>query len=164
MDIEFIKELICVVERSNLSRFQLETNGYKIYMTKGDSENSIVKGTDQDFNSGITGKQLKETINEICCTTPNDNSISTLNRDNKKCGVKTIKSLLVGVFYNYISKETDFQLRIGSKVKKGEILCIIIFLNIPIEIKSNIDGEIIDICVSEGQIVEYGQILFKVRF
>ncbi|MCB2312718.1 hypothetical protein LGL55_15695 [Clostridium tagluense] len=164
MDIEFIKELICMVERSNLSLFQLETNEYKIYMTKGDSKNTIIKESNQRFNWKITGKLLKENIDETCCTIPNDNLISTLNRDNKKDGVKAIKSLLVGVFYNYVSKENDFQLRIGSKVRKGEILCIIIFLNIPIEIKSDIDGEIIDICVNEGQIVEYGQILFKVRF
>lgn len=49
----------------------------------------------------------------------------------------------------------------GSKVKKGDVLCIIEAMKLMNEITAEEDGEIIDICATNGSVVEYGQILFK---
>ena len=164
IDIELIKKLIYMVDKSNLCLFELETNNIKIHMAKVDTKDVISKENDQDFKSKIKSKILRESKDEICCTSKYDASISTPSRDNKNDEIILIKSSLVGIFYDYIPKKNYFQLIIGAKVKKGQILGIIVYLNIPIEIISDSDGEIIDVCVKEGQMVEYGQTLFKIKF
>ena len=50
----------------------------------------------------------------------------------------------------------------GSKVKKGDVLCIIEAMKLMNEITAEQDGEVVDICVHSGDVVEFGQPLFKI--
>jgi len=74
-----------------------------------------------------------------------------------------IKSPLVGVYYAAPSPEAETFVSIGSKVKKGDVLCIIETMKLMNEITAEKDGEIIDICIKNGDIAEYGQVLFKMN-
>jgi len=74
-----------------------------------------------------------------------------------------IKSPLVGVYYAAPSPDAETFVSIGSKVKKGDILCIIETMKLMNEITAEQDGEIIDICIKNGDIAEYGQVLFKIQ-
>ena len=67
----------------------------------------------------------------------------------------------VGVFYASPSPTDPPFVTVGSKVKKGDVLCIIEAMKLMNEITAEEDGEIIDICATNGSVVEYGQILFK---
>lgn len=72
-----------------------------------------------------------------------------------------VRSPLVGVFYSSPSPDNAPYVTIGSKVKKGDILCIVETMKLMNEITAESDGEIVDICVKNGDITEYGQVLFK---
>ena len=72
-----------------------------------------------------------------------------------------IKSPLVGVYYAAPSPDAETFVSIGSKVKKGDVLCIIETMKLMNEITAEQDGEIMDICIKNGDIAEFGQILFK---
>ena len=72
-----------------------------------------------------------------------------------------IKSPMVGVFYTAPSPESDPFVTVGKRIKKGDVLCIIEAMKLMNEIVAEEDGEIVDICVANGDIVEYGQTLFK---
>ena len=50
---------------------------------------------------------------------------------------------------------------VGSRVKKGDVLCVVEAMKLMNEITADADGEVIDVCVQNGQVVEFGQILFK---
>ena len=50
---------------------------------------------------------------------------------------------------------------VGSKVKKGDVVCIVEAMKLMNEITAEFDGEVVDICVHNGDVVEYGQTLFK---
>lgn len=76
--------------------------------------------------------------------------------------LKEVKSPMVGMFYDSPSPEADPYVKIGNKVKKGDVLCVIEAMKLLNEITADADGEIADICVSNGQIVEYGQVLFRI--
>ena len=69
---------------------------------------------------------------------------------------------MVGVFYQAPSPEADPYVHVGSKVKKGDVLCVIEAMKLLNEITADTDGEIVDVCVENGQLVEYGQVLFKI--
>ena len=72
-----------------------------------------------------------------------------------------VKSPLVGVYYAAPSPDAETFVSIGSKVKKGDVLCIIETMKLMNEIMAEQDGEIVDICVKNGDIAEFGQVLFK---
>lgn len=75
--------------------------------------------------------------------------------------VVEIKSPLVGVFYVSPSPDAEPYVKIGDHVKKGDVLCIVEAMKLMNEITATQDGEIVDICVQSGNVVEYGQVLFK---
>lgn len=75
--------------------------------------------------------------------------------------VSEIITPLVGVFYSASSPDAEPYVEIGTKVKKGDVLCIVEAMKLMNEITADFDGEIVDICAENGQIVEYGQTLFK---
>jgi acetyl-CoA carboxylase biotin carboxyl carrier protein len=72
-----------------------------------------------------------------------------------------VKSPLVGVFYAAPAPEAEAFVKVGDKVKKGDVLCIVEAMKLMNEITSTHDGEIVDICITNGAVVEFGQTLFK---
>jgi acetyl-CoA carboxylase biotin carboxyl carrier protein len=72
-----------------------------------------------------------------------------------------IKSPLVGVFYAAPSPEAEPFVRVGGRVKKGDVLCIVEAMKLMNEITATRDGEIVDVCIQNGSVVEFGQTLFK---
>lgn len=76
---------------------------------------------------------------------------------------KTIDSPIVGTFYDAPSPEADVYVKVGDQVKKGDVVCIVEAMKLMNEIEAEIDGEIVEILVSNEGPVEYGQPLFKVK-
>jgi len=72
-----------------------------------------------------------------------------------------VKSPLVGVFYASPAPDAEPFVKVGDRVKKGEVLCIVEAMKLMNEITATHDGEIVDACVQNGAVVEYGQTLFK---
>ena len=75
--------------------------------------------------------------------------------------IHTIVAPMVGLFYAAPSPESEPFVKVEDKVKKGDTICIIEAMKLMNEITADRDGEIIDICVHNGDIVEYGQTIFK---
>ena len=86
----------------------------------------------------------------------------SLVSDTQKPG-KTITSPLVGVFYTAPSEDADPFVKAGDSVKKGQVVGIVEAMKLMNEIASNEDGVISEICVTDGQVVEYGTELFRIR-
>ncbi|NLT58698.1 MAG: acetyl-CoA carboxylase biotin carboxyl carrier protein [Clostridiales bacterium] len=76
--------------------------------------------------------------------------------------LKTVRSPLVGVFYAAPAPDAKPYVSVGSHVRKGDVLCIIEAMKLFNEITAECDGDIVDICVENGQLVEYAQELFKI--
>jgi len=74
-----------------------------------------------------------------------------------------IVSPMVGTFYQSPSPDIDAYVRAGSKVTKDSIVCIVEAMKLFNEIEAEVDGEIVEVLVKDGQLVEYGQPLFLVK-
>ena len=81
----------------------------------------------------------------------------------KDVGLEMIKSPLVGTFYATPSPDSEPFVEVGSKVEPQTVVCIVEAMKVMNEIKAEISGTIAQILVKNGQAVEYGQPLFKVR-
>ncbi len=74
-----------------------------------------------------------------------------------------IKSPIVGTFYATPSPKSKHYVEPGSTVKPQTVVCIIEAMKVMNEIKAETSGTIVEILVTNGQAVEYGQVLFKVK-
>lgn len=74
-----------------------------------------------------------------------------------------IKSPFVGTFYASASPEEPAFVKVGDKVKKGQILCILEAMKIMNEIECDVNGEIVEICLENESLVEFGQVIFRVK-
>lgn len=72
-------------------------------------------------------------------------------------------SPMVGVFYSAPSPQSKPFVEVGSRVKKGDVLCIVEAMKLMNEITAELDGEIVEVCAASGDVVEYGQTLFRIQ-
>ena len=75
---------------------------------------------------------------------------------------EAVASPMVGVFYAAPAPGAEPFVHVGSKVKKGETLCVIEAMKVMNEVTAEADGEVVDICVKDGDLVEYGCCLMKI--
>ena len=77
--------------------------------------------------------------------------------------VTIISSPMVGTFYGAPSPDSDSFVSIGEKISVGSVLCIIEAMKLMNEIESEVNGTVVDILVKDGEMVEYGTPLFKIK-
>ena len=75
----------------------------------------------------------------------------------------SVTSPIVGLFYAAPAENADPYVALGDRVKKGQTLCIVEAMKLMNEISAECDGVISEICVTNGQMVEYGTELFRIR-
>ena len=146
MDYNEIKKLITDIGESKVDEVNLEfPDGIKISVKKN---NQIIKEIIKQNPNEIL--ENKEQTIETKQTTTNENS-------------KIVKSPMVGTFYLKPSPTEKPYVEIGQTIKKGETLCIIEAMKLMNEIESEYAGEIVEILVKDGETVEYGTELFKIK-
>lgn len=78
-------------------------------------------------------------------------------------GLKVIESPMVGTFYRAPSPDADSFVNVGDSISPGKVLCIVEAMKLMNEIESEASGTIVEIMVENGQPVQFGQPLFKIR-
>lgn len=169
MDFNGIKELIETVNSSDIAYFEYKTNDGHIKMDKSLTRNL----TEASSNSKeIIIKDEKETKASVPNTSNEDKNISqtqSINKEETKPleedneNLYIVKSPMVGTFYSSPSPDKDAFVRVGDKVNASSILCIIEAMKLMNEIESEVNGTIKEILVKDGEMVEYGQPLFKIK-
>lgn len=151
MEYEKIKKLMDDMGNSKLSSIEIDfPDGMKINMKKEEKVNVI---------SNITENTIKENSSENI----KEKSDNNLDKNEELEDYNIVKSPMVGTFYIKPSPTSNPYVNIGQKVKKGDTLCIIEAMKLMNEIESEFDGEIIEILIKDGEPVEYGKPLFKIK-
>lgn len=154
MDYEQIKKLIDDMGSANIDELKIEfPEGMKISMKKNTEKEVVVA------NNMQTQTQLQAT------PTIQVNTENNLVKEQQKCeeNYKVIKSPMVGTFYSSPAPDKDAFVKVGDIIKKGQVVCIVEAMKLMNEIESEFDGELVEICVNNGDIVEYGETLFKIK-
>ncbi len=159
MDLKQIKQIIELMKRSELTEFAVEEEGFKLKIRRGTNGLPIVS----------SGRSLElSSLDEPA--TPSSGGANQAPAANtsatpaaEEAGVTYIKSPMVGTFYRSASPESKPFADAGTKVVENTVVCIIEAMKIMNEIQSETKGTVLEVLIENGQPVEYGQRLFKVK-
>ncbi|WP_203361791.1 acetyl-CoA carboxylase biotin carboxyl carrier protein [Bacillus sp. REN10] len=145
MKVQEIRELIKLVSQSNIEEFVFESEGSKVKMKKNTGVTySVVKDVPQEAPKVEVAPEAPKAVE------------STEN-------LHKITSPMVGTFYQSPSPDAEPYVKPGSKVSSETVVCIVEAMKLFNEIEAEVEGEIVEILVKDGQLVEYGQPLFSVK-
>jgi len=149
MDINKVNELAKVMKDNGLSRLKIEESDFKISL-----EREIPQ----------TMQAVPQRSAQVAVTTAAQDAddIQAVPSQEKEVLI-AIKSPMVGVFYASPSPGDKAYATVGDKIKKGDVLCIIEAMKLMNEINAECGGVIEEVCVGNGQVVEFDQPLYRVR-
>ena len=164
MDLKQIKQVIDLMKRSDLTAFELEEEGFKIKIKRGADAVPLVH-TSRIASTTYADAPLIEAVAapRAQATAAPASTAPAGNPGGDEVGIAYIKSPMVGTFYRASSPESKPFAEIGTKVSETSVVCIIEAMKLMNEIQSELKGSVIEVLVENGQPVEYGQKLFKVK-
>ena len=136
MEQKDLLELIRAVSNSNIADFQYEQGETKVMISAFGRQ------------SAVASQEVMQPVAEQMNVPVSD--------------AQTVKAPLVGTFYAAPSEEAAPYVQVGDKVKKGQTLGIVEAMKLMNEIESEYDGVVVEVCVKNGAMVEYGQPLFRI--
>ena len=142
-----IKELIEFLVEKDIAEFELQRGDVKIRINR----TRAVEATSEAHVALATPPAALPIPTPAAVTTESEE------------GLHIIKSPIVGTFYEGSSPGTPAFVKQGDTVAVGQVLCIVEAMKLMNEIESELAGQIVKVLVSNGQPVEYGQPLFKIR-
>ena len=162
MDYKNIQELIKAVSDSKLTSFEIEADGISIKMKKEEVQVKNMPVADNKIEEKV--KYIDKAIDEVSLEQVVVEKKVEVKEDPKVIeNTIAIKSPIVGTFYNSPSPEEAPFVSVGSKVKKGDVLCIIEAMKLMNEIEAEDNYEVVEVLVGNQDMVEYGQPLFTVK-
>ena len=75
----------------------------------------------------------------------------------------SVTSPMVGVFYQAPAEDAEPYVKVGDRVRAGTVLCLVEAMKMMNEITAESDGTIAEVCVQNGQVVDYGRELFRIK-
>lgn len=157
---KIVKKFIKLAKDEGLAELKFEDKSFKIELKfpRGESNVLPVLSTPQNYSLAQTTAPAQQSA-KVESEAAAPKTISPVSTDN----YHQISSPLVGTFYASSSPGKDAFVQVGTRVKKGQTLCIVEAMKIMNEIEADVDGEIVEILVDNESVVEYGQGLFKIK-
>jgi len=139
------------MKRSELSEFELEEEGFKLRLSRQTGETQIIQAAPYAAPMAAAPAAAPSAA-ALAPAAPVE-----------EVGISVVKSPMVGTFYSSASPESPAFVKVGGKIGSDTIVCIIEAMKVMNEIQAEISGTVTEILVEDGDAVEYGQPLFKVK-
>lgn len=156
MNLSELRELIKVLDQTDITEIDLESDGVKVSIRKGGKVTANISTVPAKQAVEAPGSEAPKAeatpVAEApaAATQPSDDLIA-------------VTAPMVGTFYKAPSPDADPFVKVGDVVEKGQTLCIVEAMKLMNEIEAEQAGEIVQVLVENGQPVEYGQKLFLIR-
>ncbi len=144
-DLQKIKEIIEIMQENELVEVEIKHGDDKIFLKRACSQQpALVPVVTHQIPTTLSAQGAPQ------APAPQENLVD-------------IKSPLVGTFYIKPSPDSDPYVEVGSQITPQTVICIIEAMKVMNEIKAENSGTVVEVLVKNGEAVEYGQVLFKVR-
>ena len=147
--LKVIKQVVELMKRSEISEFEIEEKDFKLRLSRKNGETQIVQAAPVATAPPVSAAPVAPA--EVAKPSVEDPNVFV------------IKSPMVGTFYRASSPESQPFAKVGEKVGRDSIVCIIEAMKVMNEIHAETTGTITEVLVEDGDAVEYGQPLFKVK-
>ncbi|MDG1668394.1 MAG: acetyl-CoA carboxylase biotin carboxyl carrier protein [Opitutae bacterium] len=149
MDLKAIKQVVEMMKRSEISEFEIEEKDFKLRLSRKNGDTQIIQAA---------APVAAAPIAPAAPAAPATAAAPAVEQ-----GVSVVKSPMVGTFYTAASPDSPVFAKVGGKVGADSIVCIIEAMKVMNEIQAELSGTITEVLVENGEAVEYGQPLFKVK-
>ena len=158
--IQEVRELIKLIDSSNIDEFEYKKDGTTIKMKKRGNEVVAVQApVTKQVVQPAASVEVETAVAAAQVEAPKQEEKKAVQNEN----LHKITSPMVGTFYSSSSPDTPQYVSVGDRVSKDSIVCIVEAMKLFNEIDADVEGEIVEILVNNGQLVEYGQPLFLVK-
>lgn len=153
LNLHDVKELIKLINGTDITEVSLESEGVKVAIRKGAAKGPDLVIAPAPAVAQAQAAERPETITAVPAQTAKE----------VKTGLTPVVAPMVGIFYSSPGPNEPPFVKVGDKVHKGQTLCIIEAMKLMNEIESEMNGEIVEIMAENNHPVEYGQTLFLIR-
>ncbi|NTU25149.1 acetyl-CoA carboxylase biotin carboxyl carrier protein [Bacillus tequilensis] len=154
LNMKEIHELIKAIDESTIDEFVYENEGVSLKLKKHEAGTVQVM---QQAPAAPVQAQAPQAVQQQAATAPAQEA------PKQEENLHKITSPMVGTFYASSSPEAGPYVTAGSKVNENTVVCIVEAMKLFNEIEAEVKGEIVEVLVENGQLVEYGQPLFLVK-
>lgn len=161
MDLKQIKLIVDLMKRSDLTEFEVEEEGFKIKIKRNSGEVATV-ALPANYSAHPFPTGSAEPARPASIPAPAQTPAAAPSTG-EEAGFAYVKSPMVGTFYRSPSPDSPPFVDTNTKVEEKSVVCIIEAMKIMNEIQAEVKGTIVEMLVENGQPVEYGQRLFKVK-
>jgi acetyl-CoA carboxylase biotin carboxyl carrier protein len=161
-----IKELIKLVDKSSIEELEIEHEGTRIFIRKpGIAANSASLQPSAQPQAAVAdaGQPLAQTPADASPVPAQNRPVSEDQTAQETDKLHKITSPMVGTFYEAPAPGAEPFVKIGDRVTEKTVVCIVEAMKLMKEIEAEVKGEIVDVLVENGQLVEFGQPLFLVK-
>lgn len=153
IDIEKIQKLLDVAKKKHVTEFSVEAKDIKISFSFGSQPTIQYPAPMVTVAQGPVHSDK-----EITKTTEKKES-----KQNPSEKFYELKAPFVGTFYAAPAPGEPAYVKAGDRVKKGQTVGILEAMKIMNQLESDVDGEIVEVCLENESFVEYGQAIFKIK-
>lgn len=152
------------MKRAELNEFSVEEEGFKLKIRRGNN-NRGKGGIQNSMPPFVVAAEPahQATVPPMAPAAPAVSVAPASNTGDDEAGITYIKSPMVGTFYQSPSPESKPFAEVGTKISETTAVCIIEAMKIMNEIQAEVNGTIVEILATDGDPIEYGQKLFKVK-
>jgi len=150
-----VADLIKIIDASACEELVLETTELKLVVRRGSSSPPA------SLQSTHAPQLTRGSIDEPQVTRPGA-PVDAAGTQSNRTGVHELRSPMVGTFYRAPSPDSPPFVDVGTKIKSGQPVCVIEVMKLFTTIYADLDGEIKHIGASNGELVEYGRVLFVI--
>lgn len=160
MDFDKIRELAQILKASSLTRLRVEEDGTVLELEAEPPQQQVVSVAPVSATPATPAPEQEPSATPAPAA-PQAEEDADAAFDMSK--LTLVKAPMVGVFYAAPSPGAEPFVHVGSKVKKGDTLCVMEAMKLMNEVTAECDGEVVDICVEDGDLVEFGGTLMKIH-
>ena len=158
MDFKEVQELIKIFNRSGLTELKIEQENFKIVIKNTDAINTTVQHMAAPMQIQQPMAQQAATPLQSAAPVPLEKTEAAPKAE--IIAGTSFRSPMIGTFYRSAGQDKDPFVKVGDKVEKGTVLCIIEAMKLFNEIESEMSGTIVKIIADDASPVEYDQPLF----
>ena len=151
--IKRIEELLEIMKKNDLVELEIKDDDEKIVLKRAQPQQAS-----QIIAAPIAGQPATSSTGGAVQEAP-----QPAGSEQPASGLIEIKAPMVGTFYATPSPDSESYVEVGAGVTSSTVVCIIEAMKVMNEIKAEVEGTIAEVCVTNGEAVEYGQVLFRVK-